>query len=90
MSRKVKHVELLECKETVLLFRLLGRHRAIRELNKAMPSCRFERNSDGKRSIMSNVHWSECKQGSAFWCLLFRLHEQPLSRSRLLGASKCV
>lgn len=72
---KVKHIEILECEESRTLFKILGRHRATRELNKGKLSCVPERRSNGKRTIMDNVHWSQSKN-PAMWSILYRMHEQ--------------
>lgn len=71
---KIKHIEILECVESRTLFKILGRHRAIRELNKGKLSLIPHRNATGERSIMYNVYWEGSKQGDRFWSKLFMLH----------------
>lgn len=71
---KIKHIEILECVESRTLFKILGRHRAIRELNKGKLSLIPHRNATGERSIMYNVNWSRSKN-TALWAELYVKHE---------------
>lgn len=69
---KVKHIEILECVESRTLFKILGRHRTIRELNKGKLSCEPVRLGTGERSIMDNVYWAGSKNKEV-WSKLYTL-----------------
>ncbi len=84
---------LLECKEIPLLFKLLGRHRALRELAKARPmSCRS--GTAVEKSIMERISWGESRQGAYFWAKLHNvvngIGNRQVTRESLLKESSCA
>jgi hypothetical protein len=85
---------LLECREIPLLFKLLGRHRALRELAKARPmSTRTTTMEASPKSIMDRIAWSISKQGADFWASLYSVTYSatpPKTREELLRKSLCA
>lgn len=84
---KVKHIEILECVESRTLFKILGRHRAIREINKGKLSCMPRREKDGTRSVMENVAWTS-SVNTTLWARVYRWQQEGHSPAVLCSRKK--
>lgn len=75
---------LLECRECRELVKVLGRHRAHREIKKASKTMK-PYHYYCMPTIMGRLSWKDTPQGEQFWSAVYGLGDSNMNRKTLIG-----